>query len=146
MRLRFLSTSNATFHRATAGKEGGAMPASTTNQTRTGQSGMKGPRPRHVPQRTCVACRDKTNKRALFRIVRTSDGQAEVDLTGRKAGRGAYICDTPACWERATKTSILDHALKTELTPETKDALRAFAASIFANRPAANEEEKGETA
>jgi predicted RNA-binding protein YlxR (DUF448 family) len=93
-----------------------------------------------------VACRDKTNKRALFRIVRTNDGQAEVDLTGRKPGRGAYICDTPACWERVTTTGVLDHALKTELTPDTKNALRSFAASIFANRPTANEESKGETA
>lgn len=122
------------------------MPASTTNPPKTGKPGAKGPRPRHVPQRTCVACRDKTSKRALFRVVRTSDGQAEVDLTGRKPGRGAYVCDTPACWERATKTSILDHALKTELTPETKDALRAFAASIFAYRPAANADLEGETA
>jgi hypothetical protein len=93
-----------------------------------------------------VACRDKTNKRALFRIIRTSDGQAEIDLTGRKPGRGAYICDTPACWERATKTNLLDHALKTELTPETKNVLRTFAASIFANRPAADDILKGETA
>jgi predicted RNA-binding protein YlxR (DUF448 family) len=122
------------------------MPASATNASKTGKAGTKGPRPRHVPQRTCIACRDKTNKRALFRIVRTSDGQAEVDLTGRKPGRGAYICDTPGCWERATTTSMLDHALKTELTPETKHALRSFAATIFANRPAANEESKGDTA
>src|SRR5215203_6870562 len=136
MRLRSLSTSSSAITIATAGKGGGAMPASTTNPPQTGKPGPKGPRPRHVPQRTCVACRDKTNKRALFRIVRTSDGQADVDLTGRKPGRGAYICDTPACWERATKTSVLEHALKTELTTETKDALRAFAASIFANRPA----------
>lgn len=122
------------------------MPATTTNSSQTGKSGTRGPRPRHVPQRTCVACRDKTNKRALFRIVRTSDGQAEIDLTGRKPGRGAYICDTPACWERATSTTLLDHALKTPLTNETKDSLRSFAASIFANRPPANEPPKGETA
>lgn len=121
------------------------MTATATNPSNSSKRGAKGPRPRHVPQRTCVACRDKTNKRALFRIVRTSDGQAEVDLTGRKAGRGAYICDTPACWERATTTNLLDHALRTELTTETKNALRSFAATIFANRPAANETSKGET-
>ncbi len=122
------------------------MSATTSNPTKPGKSGAKGPRPRHVPPRTCVACRDKTNKRALFRIVRTSDGQAEVDLTGRKPGRGAYICDTPACWERATSTSMLDNALKTTLTQETKNTLRSFAATIYANRPAADEESKGETA
>jgi len=122
------------------------MTATAPNPSKPGKSGAKSPRPRHIPQRMCIACRDKTNKRALFRIVRTGDGQAEVDLTGRKPGRGAYICDTPACWERATTTGLLDHALKTELTPETKNALRSFAASIFANRPAANESSEGETA
>lgn len=122
------------------------MTATTARSAKSGKPGTKGPRPRHVPQRTCVACRDKTNKRALFRIVRTSDGQAEVDLTGRKPGRGAYICDTPACWQRAVTSTLLDHALKTELTPETKNALRSFAASIFANRPAENEKLEGETA
>lgn len=118
----------------------------TATATKAGKPGTKGPRPRHIPQRMCISCRDKTNKRALFRIVRTSDGQAEVDLTGRKPGRGAYICDTPACWQRATTTPLLDHALKTELNPETKNALRSFAASIFANRPAADESSEGETA
>ncbi len=118
----------------------------TATASKTGKPGTKGPRPRHVPQRTCVACRDKTNKRALFRIVRTSDGQAEVDLTGRKPGRGAYICDTPACWQRVTSSTVLDHALKTELTQETKNTLRSFAATIFANRPAADEPSEGETA
>jgi len=117
----------------------------TATTSKPGKPGGRGPRPRHVPQRTCVACRDKTNKRALFRIVRTSDGQAEVDLTGRKPGRGAYLCDTPACWNRATTTTLLDHALKTELTTETKQALRSFASTIFANRPAANETSEGES-
>jgi uncharacterized protein len=122
------------------------MPASQSEQLKPGKPGAKGPRPRHIPQRTCIACRDKTNKRALFRVVRTSDGQAEIDLTGRKPGRGAYICDTPACWDRAISSNLLDRALKTELTQETKNALRSFAASIFANRPATNEPSKGETA
>ena len=71
------------------------MTATATNPSNSSKRGAKGPRPRHVPQRTAWHCRDKTNKRALFRIVRTSDGQAEVDLTGRKAGRGAYICAYP---------------------------------------------------
>lgn len=122
------------------------MSASTPNSTKPARTGAKGPRPKHVPQRTCVACRDKTNKRALFRIVRTIDGQAEVDLTGRKPGRGAYLCDTPACWQRATSTAVLDHALKTELNEDTKAALRSFAATIFAHRPAAEESGKGEIA
>lgn len=120
------------------------MPAGI-NQATTGKPGTKGPRPRHVPLRTCVVCRDKTSKRALFRIVRTSDGQAEVDLTGRKAGRGAYLCDTPACWDRALSTQILDHALKTELSDQTKETLRTFAATIFAHRPAAEQPPKGDS-
>jgi predicted RNA-binding protein YlxR (DUF448 family) len=77
--------------------------------------------------------------------VRTADGQAQVDLTGRKPGRGAYLCDNPACWERALSSNVLDRALKTELTEDTKRELRSFAASIFATRPAAPEQVKGET-
>ena len=49
-------------------------------------------RQRHIPQRTCVGCRTTTAKRQFVRIVRTAAGRVEVDLTGKKAGRGAYLC------------------------------------------------------
>jgi predicted RNA-binding protein YlxR (DUF448 family) len=59
------------------------------------------PRPRRQPQRSCVACRTTTDKRGLTRIVRTAEGHASLDPTGRLPGRGAYLCSRRACWERA---------------------------------------------
>lgn len=90
----------------------------------------KGPRPKHIPQRTCVACRERSAKRALIRIVRTPEGRVELDPTGRKNGRGAYLCDDPACWERALRTDLLARALKTDIDQETVARLRAYAATL----------------
>ncbi len=90
----------------------------------------RGPRPRHVPQRTCVACREHDDKRSLTRIVRTPEGDVQIDPTGKRNGRGAYLCDRPACWERARTTSLLARALNTELTDEALFALREFAAGL----------------
>jgi predicted RNA-binding protein YlxR (DUF448 family) len=79
----------------------------------------RGSRPRHVPQRTCVACRQTSAKRQLVRIVRTPDGSVTVDPTGKLSGRGAYLCDQPACWQAALKQrGPLARALKVELTAE----------------------------
>ncbi len=61
----------------------------------------QGPRPKHVPQRMCVACREHDAKRGLIRIVRTPEGPVGLDPTGKRNGRGAYLCHNPACWERA---------------------------------------------
>ena len=90
----------------------------------------KGPRPKHVPQRMCVACREHAAKRTLIRIVRTPEGTVEVDPTGRKNGRGAYLCDRRACWERALKTQGLARALKVEIGPLAAERLRAHAATL----------------
>lgn len=81
-------------------------------------------RKRHVPQRTCVGCREVLPKRALIRVVRGPEG-VHVDPTGKAPGRGAYLHDRRSCWERALKGSLA-HALRTELTPETVAALRAY--------------------
>ena len=82
-------------------------------------------RPKHVPQRTCVACRNKYDKRQITRIVRTTpndDGETSVviDITGKRNGRGAYLCDNPTCWQNAIKRNMLNIALKTELTDGEK--------------------------
>ena len=81
------------------------------------------PRPKHVPQRTCVACRSITAKRDLIRLVRRPEGQVEVDTTGKGPGRGAYLCRNPGCWELALKKSRLEAALKANLTPEDRTSL-----------------------
>ena len=79
---------------------------------------------RHIPQRTCIGCRTVRPKRELLRVVRTPDGAVVFDPTGRRAGRGAYLCPDPACLERALKARELGRALKTELDAETVEGLR----------------------
>ena len=79
---------------------------------------------KHIPQRTCVACREINEKRALIRIVRTADGVA-IDTTGRMPGRGAYIHDSKECWEKALKRGLLARSLKTEISQEDMETLQA---------------------
>jgi predicted RNA-binding protein YlxR (DUF448 family) len=78
---------------------------------------------KHIPQRTCVICRDRTSKRALIRLVRTENG-VFVDPTGKMQGRGAYLCDDPLCWSRALAGEVLGRALRTTLTPEDRERLK----------------------
>ena len=89
-----------------------------------------GLRPKHVPQRTCIACRTTGAKRGLVRIVRTGEGRVEIDETGKKAGRGAYLCRERNCWDAALKRKALEYALKTPITVEDKAALQAYAATL----------------
>ena len=84
------------------------------------------PRLRHVPQRTCIACRQEEGKRAFIRIVRTPDQHVAVDPTGRANGRGAYIHPTRRCWEKALKGGTIKHALKISPAPEDAEALDDF--------------------
>ena len=78
---------------------------------------------RPVPQRTCIICQTKTDKRRLTRIVRTPEQVILLDPTGKKNGRGAYICDKNECWEKMKVTQLLDRALEITITPEDKIAL-----------------------
>ena len=56
--------------------------------------------PKHIPQRTCIACRTVRGKRELVRIVHTEANRVEADATGKKAGRGAYLCRQRECWDQ----------------------------------------------
>lgn len=79
----------------------------------------QGHRPKHVPQRTCIACRQKRDKRQLTRIVRTPEQHVVVDKSGKQNGRGAYVCDQLACWQKITnQPGILNQALKTKVSSE----------------------------
>ncbi|MBE7530324.1 MAG: YlxR family protein [Chloroflexi bacterium] len=81
-------------------------------------------RPRHTPQRTCVMCRQKYDKRRLTRLVHTADAGVVVDPTGKRNGRGAYLCDQPTCWDSLShKPGILAQALKTNITAEELAAI-----------------------
>jgi uncharacterized protein len=89
-----------------------------------------GLRPRRVPQRTCIACRSTEAKRGLVRVVRTPEGHAELDATGKKNGRGAYVHETRACWDEALKKDRLGRALKAAVAPGDLEQLRAHAESL----------------
>lgn len=95
----------------------------------------KGPRPKHVPQRMCVVCRGHAAKRGLYRIVRTPEGTVAPDPTGRRNGRGAYLCGQAACWEKALSSGQLARALNVEIDTETLDALRRYAATLPLETP-----------
>jgi predicted RNA-binding protein YlxR (DUF448 family) len=84
-----------------------------------------------VPQRTCVACRERDAKRAYVRLVRTPDMRVEVDPTGKKNGRGAYLCRRRACFNRAADGNALEHALKIAIDDATRTMLRDYASSHF---------------
>ncbi|MGD8554621.1 MAG: YlxR family protein [Anaerolineales bacterium] len=81
-------------------------------------------RRRHIPQRTCVGCRQSVPKRSAIRIVRTSDG-VMIDPTGRLPGRGAYLHSDPACWQAGLKGSLA-RALRVELSSEDRSRLQAY--------------------
>ena len=78
---------------------------------------------RHIPQRTCVACRKVKAKQELIRLVRVSDGSVEVDTGGKKAGRGAYLCRSQGCWEVGLRGSQLEHVLRTTLIQDNREQL-----------------------
>jgi len=93
-------------------------------------------RPKHIPERTCVACRTlqpaeaKQPKRNMVRLVRSPQGSVSVDLTGKKPGRGAYLCAAPVCWQIGLTKGALERALKTALTEHDRAALHAYAATL----------------
>jgi len=90
-----------------------------------------GPRPKHVPVRTCVACRRTDAKRGLFRLVRDAEGRVAVDPTGKRAGRGAYLCHDPVCWDQALRRRGLERALRIEtLQPDDRAALEQIAREL----------------
>jgi hypothetical protein len=89
-----------------------------------------------MPQRTCVACRTSAGKRGFVRIVRTPEGRVEVDSTGKRPGRGAYVCASRECWEEALKRDRLGRALRTTISATDRDALMRYAEGL-AKAPAA---------
>jgi len=94
-----------------------------------GQTANKqgGARAKHVPQRTCIACRRADAKRGLIRLVRTPEGRVEVDPTGKRNGRGAYLCHDPACWDAALKRRALERALRTDpIAPDNQHDLLTY--------------------
>ena len=75
-----------------------------------------------VPQRTCVVCRQKQNKRSLLRLVMDGD-QLMVDPSGKRNGRGAYVCQSANCRQQAVDTMVLNQALRVSLTTQQRASL-----------------------
>ncbi|HZT42513.1 MAG TPA: YlxR family protein [Chthonomonadaceae bacterium] len=75
-------------------------------------------KPKHIPTRTCVACRATDEKRDLLRVVRQTDGSVCYDPRGKLSGRGAYVCANPACIALARKQKRLERSLKLAAIPE----------------------------
>lgn len=84
---------------------------------------------KHIPQRTCVVCRQTAAKRSLIRLVRTPEG-VQVDLSGKRNGRGAYLCQRLACWQRALQGEALAKALRTTLSDAERAQLEAAARQL----------------
>ncbi|MBE6624919.1 MAG: YlxR family protein [Ruminococcaceae bacterium] len=78
-----------------------------------------------IPQRKCLGCMQSFPKKELIRVVRTPDSEVEIDLTGKKSGRGAYICKNEACLKKAIKAKRLQTNLEIEIPEEIAIALGA---------------------
>lgn len=75
------------------------------------------------PQRRCVVCQQTADKRSLNRVVRSAEGRICLDRTGKAAGRGAYVCDKPACLAAAALAQRLTHSLRLRLDDTERRAL-----------------------
>jgi predicted RNA-binding protein YlxR (DUF448 family) len=85
--------------------------------------------PKCVPQRTCIACRSTKGKRELIRLVSSPSG-IELDLRGKKAGRGVYLCPRAICWERGLKSNRIEFGLRTKMSAENRQSLVDYGRSL----------------
>lgn len=85
--------------------------------------GKKGARPRKVPMRQCTGCGERKEKKELIRIIKTPEEEIVVDFTGKKNGRGAYICNSTDCLKLAKKRKALDRSLKIAIPDEIYERL-----------------------
>lgn len=88
-------------------------------------------KPRKIPQRMCIGCREMRNKKELIRIVRTPQGAIEIDHTGKKPGRGAYICPELECLQQAFKGQRLQKALEQDISTELIETLKDQVIKFF---------------
>jgi predicted RNA-binding protein YlxR (DUF448 family) len=92
---------------------------------------MKSSKNKHLPQRTCIACRQIKEKKALIRLVRAENGVAEVDISGKKPGRGAYLCPKEVCWGLALKKNCLEYVLRTKLSDDNRQILIEYSHNLL---------------
>lgn len=99
------------------------------------------PSVKKIPQRMCVTCRVRRNKAEFIRVVLLSDGQVIMDTSGKKPGRGAYVCRNKACLTQAIKAHRLEKGLKTEIHSDLIDLLLQEADQYTLQSEAKQEEE-----
>ena len=80
-------------------------------------------KPRKIPQRQCVGCREMKDKKALIRVVRSPEGTISLDFKGKLPGRGAYVCPNPECLKKARKSRALERAFDMAIPAEVYDQL-----------------------
>lgn len=78
---------------------------------------------RKVPMRQCIGCGEMKSKRDMIRVLRTTENEIVLDTTGRKNGRGAYLCGSSECFQKAVKSRGLERALKTAIPAEVYESL-----------------------
>ncbi|HIQ97259.1 MAG TPA: YlxR family protein [Candidatus Limivivens merdigallinarum] len=78
---------------------------------------------RKVPMRKCIGCQEMKNKKDMIRILKTTEDRIEIDTTGKKNGRGAYICPSRDCFEKAVKTKGIERSLKMSIPREVYENL-----------------------
>ena len=76
------------------------------------------------PQRTCMGCNEKKDKKDLIRIVKNKDGEISIDGTGKQEGRGAYLCDNIECLEKVIKTKRIERVFEQKISDEIYEKLR----------------------
>ena len=75
-------------------------------------------KPKKVPQRQCLGCREMKDKKALIRVFRSPEGEISLDFKGKKPGRGAYVCPDPACLAKVRKSRALERAFESAIPAE----------------------------
>ena len=80
-------------------------------------------KPRKIPQRQCLGCREMKNKKELIRVVRSPEGEISLDAVGKKPGRGAYVCPDAECLRKARKSRALERAFATAIPEEVYQQL-----------------------
>ena len=80
---------------------------------------------KRVPLRMCTGCGEMKPKKELVRVVKPPEGEVSLDLTGKKAGRGAYVCPSPECLKKARKNRRIERSFQCKIPDEIYDAMEA---------------------
>ncbi len=83
-----------------------------------------------MPVRRCVGCQEMKNKKEMIRVIRTKEGEFLLDATGKKNGRGAYICPSKDCFQQAVKNKGFERSFKQSIPPDVYEALEKEMGSI----------------